>query len=156
MNKKETENRIGIDKRNKEEKKPAAFCISGLGVKCARVRFLLIALLMASSVCMTGCVSSIYENADRNALDAAYDGVRYDNMTWHDALVASCYDFYMAARHVAPIIIIVSIVFGAALFALIRKYKALRRVAVFVFMIGIPLVTFVAVYGMAILLSAFR
>jgi len=118
---------------------------------------MLLLLLVYVSLFATGCGGgSIYDNVNDDVTQMAGEGLKYDNMSWHDALVASCYDFYMASRHVAPIIIVGSIVFGAALYTLIRKYKALRRGAVFVFIIGIPLVTFVLVYGMAILLGAFR
>lgn len=101
----------------------------------------------------TGNTYTDVTNAVRNTPSSSVDTT---GLSWSQSIVAHCSNFYLSMRSIAPLIMIVSFLFGTTIYLLIRKAKPIRKIALFVFMIGIPAVTFITVYLFAILLGTFQ
>lgn len=114
-------------------------------------------MLLVSMAFVSGCGGDVYSDVYTDVMqEVANEKVYAQGMTWSELIVAKCINFYLEARRIAPIVMIGSFLFGAVVYLLIRKFKPIRRMAVFVFMLGIPALTFITVYGLAFLIGMFQ
>ena len=83
-----------------------------------------------------------------NTQQAKKDGVVY--------LVEIVYDFCNSLRTITPIVMVASWVIGIVLLMVIQQDQALRKRAIFMFIIGIPLIFFLLTYVLLWLVGAFQ
>ena len=92
------------------------------------------------------------ENIYYSALEKAESGgVGFKGLTPEEQIYLRFYNFYTLVRSLCPMIIGFSLGIGILVFALARKNKGIRRFALTFFIIGLPVVCLLFVFGIGIL-----
>lgn len=135
-------------------------------------RFLLLFLVSCIMVFFSGCTSgeTVYDHlmsyeATDEELELVSEGklsMEYDRGDFDSDIDYYKYlaNFYLSQgtgylKQYAVLIIIISEILGITLLLLFRKSIEIRRFAVLVFIVGIPVLIILAIYGTAILADSF-
>lgn len=114
-----------------------------------KVIFLL--MIVFGMIFLSGCENntSVYSDVTGEILqqqsDMAYSDLK--NYDWSERYLNWCNQ----VKWYAPFIILISEGIGIFLVAVFKKSKSIRKTGLFVFIIGIPLVVLITVYGMCYL-----
>lgn len=121
--------------------------------------------MIESNETLTGEKASDYSDQIRNKTDEIYykalDGFKNNSRnkeegeTWVQSLLIGFYSTYNSIRLVSPVIFIVSIVFGVIGMLFSRYNKGAKRFFLVAFVIAIPILLIIIVFGIGILNSIF-
>ncbi|MCR5338214.1 MAG: hypothetical protein K6E75_06625 [Lachnospiraceae bacterium] len=121
------------------------------------IKVLLLGMLM--SVLLAGCSmvrtdSQIYQSIQQQtqAFQQNSDKAKQDSVVY---LTEKLYAFCNRMKRVTPIVVPVSILIGVFLLLMVQNDQAIRKKAIVIFIIAIPLLMFGVTYGMNWLVGTF-
>lgn len=102
-------------------------------------------------------IDQLYDDAMSRIIEENPSPVEGDNAFERasNIIFGGFYRTYLTIRSAAPLICLGSFAIGLLLFLLASKNKRLKRTGLFVFMIGIPVLMLIIVYGIGILNGIF-
>lgn len=119
-------------------------------------RVVIILLICCSCLSVTGC-SDVYNDISSQNYDNTVKSIMDDTVAdGGNALDVSrnmVLKFFASFKNFAPVIIMISFFCGGVVLLAVKKQKAIRKKAIFVLMIGVPVFVIIIVYVSAFLLQ---
>lgn len=107
-------------------------------------------------VFLSGCSpSQTYNKINSQVQQATSSVVANGGATIQTSVNYTLYKIATGCKAITPAVITGSIAIGILLLMIVKKDPVWRKRAIFLFIIGIPLIMFILSYGLAILLSIF-
>lgn len=111
-----------------------------------------------TTITLAGCDDeSVYDELVAGDYDDTVSSVVDDSKEAGDNVIDMTRDvtlkFFSSFKAIAPVIIIVSILVGSCILLVVKNNKKIRKNAIFVLIIGIPLLVIIVVYGSAFILQ---
>lgn len=113
---------------------------------------------IASTLLLTGCQintdTDLYNQikSQTNVFAANTQQQKQDSIVY---ITEKAYDFCTSLKSIAPVVIVVSFIIGILILHIVQEDQAIRKRALFIFIISIPCGMFVITYGLSWLVGTF-